>query len=74
MQTGRKFIVFSCVALALFGPVSSAGVTMYQTATPPKEVLKRIEETRRPMSCQAHVLPTIGRYEVILYSLKDKYN
>ena len=64
MQAG-KFIVFASVAVTLFGLASSAGVIIYRAASPPKEVLKRIEETRKPMSCQAHVLPIVGEYVLI---------
>ena len=65
----QKIVVF---ALALIGLVSSTRVVMYGGANPPKEVLKRIEETRKPMSCQAHVLPVLGKYVVFFICRKIK--
>ena len=63
----QKIVVF---AVALIGLVSTARVVRYGGANPPKEVLKRIEETGRPMSCQAHVLPVFGKYVVFFICRK----
>ncbi|CAB4022981.1 Hypothetical predicted protein [Paramuricea clavata] len=60
MQAGREFVLFASVAVTLFGLVASSGVIIYGAAKLPKDVLNSIEETRKAMGCNAHVLPTVA--------------
>ena len=62
MQSRREFVLLASIAVAFFGTVWSSSVKTYGSVKPPKDVLKRIDDTRKPMGCTAHVLPTLGEY------------
>lgn len=61
----REFMLFASVAVTLFALGATSGVIIYGAAKLPKDVLNRIEETRKAMGCNAHVLPTVGKYALL---------
>lgn len=65
MQACREFMLFASVAVTLFALGAGSGVRIYGAGKLPKDVLNRIEETRKAMGCNAHVLPTVGKYALL---------
>ena len=69
MMGSYRVMFLMCAVFVATALVSGLGVSTYGAAKPPKQVLDRVEETRRSFGGEAHVSPIRGEFAKLLYCM-----